>query len=284
MVTAGNAISVTAGHGDVNGYNETVTDAYHLISVCDGEAACRKAVREQVKRGADAIKVMATGGVLSQIAAGTGQQMLPDEFRGVVQTAHLLGKKVAAHAHAAAGINAALEAGVDSIEHGSYLDDESIRLFKKTGAYLVPTLLAGKTVTDMADKPGALSPAVADKARRVGPIMQEHFARAIKAGVRIAFGTDSGVGQHGINAQEFALMVHAGLSPVEAIKAATVNAADLLDRTARIGTIEAGKDADIIAVARDPLQDVSALEDVGFVMRRGTVHRQDGRRLPFTPG
>ncbi|MFC7331794.1 metal-dependent hydrolase family protein [Rhodocista pekingensis] len=285
LLVAGQGLAVTAGHGDINGFNEKVTEALSdsRINVCDGSDTCRQAVREQVRRGADLIKLSATGGVLSQIAAGTGQQMFDDELRSIVETAHLMGRKVAAHAHAADGINAALRAGVDSVEHGSYLDDESIRLFRQTGAYLVPTLLAGKTVVDMANRPGVMSPAVKRKALTVGPMMQRNFARAAKAEVKIAFGTDSGVSAHGINAQEFKLMVEAGLSPMDAIRAATVNAADLLGIADRAGSLEPGKDADIIAVSGSPLENVTALETVDFVMRRGAVHKMDGRRTPFEP-
>ncbi len=281
ILAAGHMISITAGHGDVNGFNDQVTEALHSNAVCDGADACRKAVRDQIKRGADVIKIATTGGVLSQIAAGTGQQMFPDEIKAVVETAHIMGKKVAAHAHAAAGINAALIGGVDSIEHGSYLDDDAVANFKKTGAYLVPTLIAGAYVAEMAEKPGAMSKAVADKARAVGAIMQTNFGKAVKADVKVAFGTDTGVSPHGQNAREFKLLVKSGMTPSAALKSATVNAADLLDRSRRIGTLEAGKDADLIAVDQSPLEDISALESVGFVMRRGTVHRLDGKRQAF---
>lgn len=286
IVAAGRMVSVSAGHGDVNGYSERVTMVLKAlaINVCDGADDCRRATREQVRNGADAIKLATTGGVLSNIAAGTGQQMFPDEIAAIVETAKLLGKKVAAHAHAAEGINAALRAGVDSIEHGTYLDDESIKLFKQTGAYLVPTLLAGDTVTRAAQQPGLLTPAQREKALQVGPTMQRNFGRAVKAGVKVAFGTDNGVGPHGTNAREFTLMVQAGMNPADAIRAATVAAADLLDRSDRIGTLEPGKDADIIAVTGDPLADVAVLERVDFVMRRGVVHRQGGQRQVFTPG
>jgi len=282
MVAAGHMISITAGHGDINGFNEHVTEALRGENVCDGADGCRRAVREQIRRGADVIKLATTGGVLSNIAAGTGQQMFDDEIRAIIETAHLMGKKVAAHAHAAAGVNAAIRNGVDSIEHGSYLDDESIKLFKQTGAYLVPTLLAGHTVTGMAKANTTLTPAQAQKAMDVEQAMKGAFARAVRAGVKVAYGTDSGVSHHGDNAREFKLMVEAGMSPADAVKAATVNAADLLGRSNRIGTIQPGKDADIIAVTGSPLEDVTVLEKgVDFVMRRGVVHRLDGRKQPF---
>ncbi|HYE51524.1 MAG TPA: amidohydrolase family protein [Azospirillaceae bacterium] len=283
ILAVGNMVSITAGHGDdANGWNAVVAGAMEGTSICNGAEDCRRAVREQIRIGADAIKLATTGGVLSQIAAGTGQQLFDDEIRAIVETAHLMGKKVSAHAHATAGINAALRAGVDSVEHGSQIDEESVKLFRQSGAYLVPTLLAGQTVVDMANK-GGMTPAVKRKALSVGPMMQKSFGLAVKGGVKIAFGTDNGVGPHGSNAREFKLMVDAGLSPAEAIKAATVNAADLLDRSARIGTLEPGKDADLIAVAKSPLDDVTELERVQFVMRRGVVHREGGRRAPFDP-
>jgi imidazolonepropionase-like amidohydrolase len=285
IVAGGRMISVTAGHGDVNGFNDRVTSALtpYAVNVCNGAEDCRRAVREQVRNGADVIKLATTGGVLSNIAAGTDRQMFDDEIKAIVDTAKLLGKRVSAHAHGTGGINSALRAGVDSIEHGSYLDDESIRLFKQTGAWLVPTLLAGQTVTRAAQTPGQLTPAQQTKALQIGPMMQASLARAVKAGVKIAFGTDNGVGRHGTNAGELALMVEAGMSPAEVIKAATVNAADLLDRSSRIGTLEPGRDADIIAVQGDPLTDIRTLQTIRFVMRRGIVHRLNGERQAFRP-
>ena len=228
----------------------------------------------QVKRGADVIKFVATGGVLSVTAAGTEQQFFDDELRAIVDAGHLLGRKVAAHAHGTKGLNAALRAGVDSIEHGSFLDDESISLFNDTGAFLVPTLLAGKTVTDRAQLPGYFLPAVADKAKAVGPAIQGAFAKAVRGGVKIAFGTDSGVSEHGRNAEEFALMVEAGMGRMQAIVSATINAAELCGLSDEIGTIEPGKAADLIAVDASPLTDIKALQNVSFVMRNGVVQRQ----------
>ncbi|MFM2043976.1 MAG: hypothetical protein RLY86_2552 [Pseudomonadota bacterium] len=286
IVAAGRMLSITAGHGDINGLNEELTEALHDMhaeNVCDGVDDCRRAVREQVRNGADVIKLATTGGVLSNIAAGTGQQMFDDEIRAIVETSKLMGKKVAAHAHGTAGINAALRAGVDSVEHGSYLDDESVKLFRQSGAWLVPTLLAGATVVKLSDNSPTLTDAQKQKAREVGTIMQINFGKAIRAGVRVAFGTDSGVSPHGTNAEEFALMVKAGMAPADAIQAATVNAATLLGREDRVGTLEPGKDADIIAVSGNPLEDVTALRTVDFVMRRGVIHRQGGERQTFVP-
>ena len=276
ILVAGESISPTGGHSDSTlGYREDIfAMPGALQGIADGPDACRQAVRAQVKRSADVIKLTATGGVLSATAAGTEQQFFADEIVAIVETAHLLGRKVAAHAHGTRGINAALRAGVDSIEHGSFLDDESISLFVETGAYLVPTLLAGKTVAAQATVPGFLPPPVAEKAARVGPVMQDAFGRAHRGGVRIAFGTDSGVSQHGRNAEEFALMIAAGMGAMEAIESATVSAADLLDLTDEIGTIEPGKKADIIATGENPLADITALERVIFVMRDGVVYKQ----------
>lgn len=286
ILAAGRMLSVTAGHGDVNGMNADITEFLHSLhgeNVCDGADACRQAVRTQVRNGADVIKLATTGGVLSNIAAGTGQQMFDDEVQAIVDTGHMLGKKVSAHAHGTPGINAALRAGIDSVEHGSYLDKESVKLFREHDAWLVPTLLAGDTVARMAAGSSTLTPAQREKAATVGPIMQKNFGSAVQAGVKVAFGTDSGVSPHGQNAKEFKLMVDAGMSPADAIRSATTGAAALLDRADRIGTIEPGKDADIIAVAGDPLADVTRLETVDFVMRRGTIHKQGGLRQPFTP-
>ena len=275
ILAAGEGISPTGGHGDpTHGFRDDLFDTPGAAQgIADGPAACRKAVRTQVKRGADVIKFVATGGVLSVTAAGTEQQFFDDELRAIVDTGHLLGRKVAAHAHGTRGLNAALRAGVDSIEHGSFLDDESISLFNDTGAFLVPTLLAGKTVTERAQQAGYFLPAVAEKARVVGPVIQGAFAKAVRGRVRIAFGTDSGVSEHGRNAEEFALMVEAGMGEMQAIIAATINAAELCGLSDEIGTIEPGKAADLIAVDTNPLTDIKALQNVSFVMRNGAVHK-----------
>jgi imidazolonepropionase-like amidohydrolase len=223
-------------------------------------------------RGADAIKFVATGGVLSNIKAGLDQQFTDDEICSIIETAHRLGRRVAAHAHGAAGINAALEAGVDSIEHGSFLDARSLELFVAKGAFHVPTIIAGVTVLEMAQADGLLTPAQIEKAMIVGVKIKEALARSHKAGVTIAFGTDMGVGPHGQNAGEFSFMVEAGMRFREAIKAATVNAAKLLDLSDEVGTIASGKSADVIAVDSSPLDDVSVLQRVAFVMARGDVY------------
>ncbi len=277
IFASGATISVTGGHGDgTQGYRDDIAEVLHSPAVCDGPADCRRAVREQVRRGADHIKLTATGGVLSNTAAGVEQQFFDDELEAIVETAHAMGRKVTAHAHGVAGINAALKAGVDSIEHGTYLDDESIKLFKKNGAYLVPTLLAGATVVEWAKDPNSfLLPPQRAKALEVGPQMHDMAAKARKAGVKIAFGTDTGVSKHGGNAREFPLLVAAGFTPMEAIRAATVNAADHLGKSDVLGSIAPGKYADIIATDGDPTADVNELLDVDFVMKEGVVYKAD---------
>ena len=231
-------------------------------------------MREIVSRGADEIKLTATGGVLSETSAGTGVQFYDDELEAIMDTAHMLGRKATAHAHGAAGINAALRAGVDSIEHGSFSNEESFRLYKKNGAYLVPTIIAGVTVTEMATPDDTfMPPSIREKALAVGPHMLDMVRKAHKAGVKIAFGTDSGVSKHGQNAREFELLVDAGLSPMEAIMAATVNDADNMGKSDIIGSLEPGKYGDLIAVDGNPLENISELRDVDFVMKEGVVYK-----------
>lgn len=276
ITNAGEMISVTGGHGDGgNGLAEEFAEAVHAreINLCDGPDDCRKAVRNQVALGATVIKFAATGGVLSNVSGGLGRAMTPEEMRAIVETAHSLGRKVAAHSHAAEGTKAALAAGVDSIEHGSFLDDEAIRLFKTRGAYLVPTMLAPVSALAQA-RGGALPPAVIPKAEQAAAAAAASHRRAIAAGVKIAFGTDTAVSRHGDNAQEFALMVAAGMTPMQAIRAATVSAADLLGRD-DIGTLTPGHTADLIAVAGSPVADVRELERVRFVMHRGVVAKAE---------
>src|SRR6056297_2340434 len=221
----------------------------------------------------DLIKITSTGGVLTDRATGTGQQMEMDELREVVRAANRMGRKVASHAHAAEGIIAALEAGVDSVEHGTYVNDDAIALFRETGAYLVPTLLAGATVKQMAEESDFMRPAIREKAVRVGTEMKKNFGNAYRAGVKVAFGTDSGVSRHGDNAQEAVLMVDAGMSEEDVLVAATVNAADLIDMSDDLGTLEKGKYADIVAVDGSPLDDIAELLDVDFVMKGGKVFK-----------
>jgi imidazolonepropionase-like amidohydrolase len=271
ILCVGAILSPTGGHGQAYGYRSDVCACIQSNSgVCDGVDACRRAVRAQVAQGADAIKFVATGGVLSDLRAGVDQQFADDEIRSIIETAHRLGRRVSAHAHGTAGINAALAAGVDSIEHGSFLDDTSIKLFLERGAFHTPTIIAGVTVLQMAQRGAALlTPAQAEKALLVGEHIKQALGRSYRAGVKISFGTDMGVGPHGQNAREFALMVEAGMTSADAIKAATMHAAELLDIADLAGSLAPGKSADIIAVDGDPLTDVTELERVTFVMARG---------------
>jgi len=274
LVVAGSTLSPTGGHAQTYGYREEINHLFSSTGRCDGAEDCRRAVRAQISRGADVIKLVATGGVLSDIKAGTDQQFTDDELKSIVETAHKLGRKVAAHAHGTDGLNAALKAGVDSIEHGSYLDATSIALFRRSGAWYVPTVIAGVTAANYARMGNFLSEAQKAKALKVGPQIQDALRRAHQGGVKIAFGTDSGVSPHGQNAREFSLMVGAGMTPTEALRAATVSAAELLGMQASIGTLEPGKFADIVAVAEDPTRNVKTLEAMQFVMRSGQVYLQ----------
>lgn len=276
LIASGSAVSVHGGHGDINGYREDVMHILSPESVCSGVDDCMRAVRTQVRAGADIIKITATGGVLSNTAAGLAQQFSDEELGSIVAAGHRMGRQVTAHAHGADGINSFLRAGGDSIEHGTFLDDESIRLMRREGVWLVPTLLAGDFVARIASSPdNFFTPAQSAKALEVGPRMVDMARRAHEGGVRIAFGTDTGVSAHGDNAQEFALLVRAGLSPLEAIQAATVGAAQHLRITGEAGRIATGMPADLIAVSGDPLSDVTELERVRFVMKAGVIYRED---------
>ena len=282
IVNAGRMISVTAGHGDANGLKEDYAhaereDATHL---CNGADDCRRATREQIFTGAEVIKFAASGGVGSNIAGGLEAQMTLEEMKAIVDTAHSFGRKATAHAHGKSGIDMALRAGVDSIEHGSYIDDETIRLFKERGAYLVPTVHAFESVIRQAranERPAAS----AAKAEEVAKVVKASHRRAFAGGVKVAFGTDSGVGPHATNALEFGYMTAEGMSPAVAIRTATVDAATLLGRADRIGRIAPGMDADIIAVAGDPVADVGVLNTVDFVMQKGAVRKAGGRPAMF---
>ena len=276
IVNAGMGIAVTGGHGDRrNGLAERFADAIeHQEHLCDGVEDCARAVRRQVGLGAEVIKFKATGGVLSNVSGGLGQAMTSPEMKAIIDTAHGLGRKVAAHSHAADGTRAAVEAGVDTIDHGTFLDDETIALMKRRGTWLVPTMMASRAAASQAEA-GALPPSVVPKAREAVAAAMDSHRRAIAAGVKVAFGTDSGVSRHGLNAQEFALMVEAGMTPAQAIRAATVDAAEALGRSDRYGRIAPGMAADLVAVDGDPLQDVRELEDVEFVMKGGKVVRDD---------
>lgn len=267
---SGSSVAITGGHGDINGYSAQVMAALTGSSICNGADDCRRAVRQQIKEGADVIKITATGGVLSNTAAGLEQQFSDEELAAIVEAAHAMGRKVTAHAHGKSGVDAALRAGVDSIEHGTYLDAESIALFRENGATLVPTVLAGATVTGWTNEPWLPAPSRA-KAVIVGPLMLDMLRRAYEGGVNIAFGTDTGVSRHGDNAKEFALMVEAGFTPEAAIRSATVVASEHVQMSKDIGTLEAGKFADLIAVTKDPLKNIKELEDVDFVMKGGEI-------------
>ena len=274
IVASGSAISVHGGHGDANGFRWDILELLRPNSVCSGADDCRRAVRQQVQAGADVIKITATGGVLSNTSAGLAQQFSDEELAAIVESAHRMGRRVTAHAHGVDGINAFLKAGGDSIEHGTYLDKDSVALFKKNGGYLVPTLMAGDFVYRVASGPNNfLTPAQSAKALEAGPKMLDMARRAHEGGVKFAFGTDTGVSAHGDNAGEFALLVKAGLTPLEAIQAATVHAADHLQLSAVAGRLTPGHSADLIAVAGDPLKDVATLQTVGFVMKEGTVYK-----------
>lgn len=284
IIDAGTGISTTSGHGDASlGLSPDLGAHAPHENLCDGVESCRRAVREQIGRGVDVIKIMTTGGVNSRIGAGVGKQMFDDEAQALIETAKLYGKKVAVHAHGADGITVALKYGADSIEHGTLLDDEGIKLFLKSGAYYVPTLSTVNGYLErIANDPNAYPPDVRKKIDWRISITGQSLQKAYPRGVKIAFGTDAGVSKHGRNADEFELMVKHGMSPAEAIKAATVNAADLLGLAAEIGTLEPGKRADLIAVSGDPLQDVTVLKNVSFVMKDGVVEKADQRSADRT--
>ncbi|WLI88757.1 amidohydrolase family protein [Massilia sp. R2A-15] len=275
MFTAGSIISTTGGHGDPsNNLSEQFGHAVDASSVVNSPEQGRQAVRAHYKDGADLIKVTATGGVLSQARNGQNAQFTEDELRAIVSTAKDYGFRVAAHAHGAEGMKRALRAGVDSIEHGTLMDDEAIALFKKHGAWYVPTISAGRYVADKAKIDGYYSALVQPKAAAIGPQIQATFGRAYRAGVKIAFGTDAAVYPHGDNAKEFAYMVEAGMPPLEAIRSATLSAATLLDQSDKLGSVEPGYAADIVAVSGDPLRDITTLQRVKFVMKAGAVFKQ----------
>ena len=269
---SGPALSITGGHCDDNllPYEWHATE----VGVADGVENVQHKVREIIKYGADVIKVCATGGVLSMGDNPQASQFTQEELRAIIADAHRLGRKVAAHAHGAQGILWAAEAGVDSIEHGSYIDDAGIAAMKQHGTYLVPTLYLGDWFLENAPKTG-VPPAMLAKAKAVMPAARQNVAHAFASGVKVGFGTDAAVYPHGLNAHEFAVMVKLGLTPLQAIQAATVNDADLLGWSDKVGVIEPNHFADIIAVDGDPLQDVTTLERVKFVMKGGVVYKSE---------
>lgn len=275
IITAGRAISASGGHMDSSvGFRD---DAFnHRMGPDDGVADGRdeliKAVRLQFKRGSDVIKIASTGGVLDLSENSSGAEFTIDEIKAVVETSRDYGLRVACHAHGAEGIRRAILGGVTSIEHGTFMNDEDMELAKKYGTYLVPTIIAGKSVADSAKIPGYFPPVIARKAVEVGTQIQQTFARAYKSGVKIAFGTDAGVFAHGKNYIEFQYMVEAGMPPMEAIKAATTSAADLLGMSNKVGSITKGKFADIIAVDGDPLLDIKTMKNIAFIMKEGKTY------------
>jgi len=276
MFTAGKSIATTGGHADpTNGYRKDLMgDPGPKEGVINGPEDAYKAVRQRYKEGSDLIKITATGGVLSQAKDGANPQFTEEEVKAIVTAAKDYGYKVSAHAHGAEGIKRAIRGGVNSIEHGTFMDDEGMELMKKYGAWLVPTITAGKATADSAKIPGYYTDIVTPKALATGPQVQATFANAYKAGVKIAFGTDAGVFQHGKNWMEFGYMIEAGMPAMEAIKAATINAADLLGQKDKLGSIEVGKTADVVAVDGDPLTDSTVFGKVVFVMKDGVVYKQ----------
>jgi imidazolonepropionase-like amidohydrolase len=268
MLASGPALSITGGHGDEN----LLAPEFHFSSegVTDGIPGAMNKVRENIKHGADVIKFMASGGVLSQGDNPQAEQFSPEEMRAIITEAHRLGRKTMAHAHGALAIKDAVLAGVDSIEHGSYINEEDIQLMKEHGTYLVPTVYLSDWFMENYQRLGVTENMVA-KAKAVMPVARQNLGRAFRAGVKVAFGTDAAVYPHGLNAHEFAVMAKLGLSPLQAIQAATLNAADLIGWSDSVGTLESGKFADLIAMSGDPLQDVSVLERVKFVMKGGEV-------------
>ena len=275
IFTAGQSLATTGGHADpTNGMRADLQgDAGPKQGVINGPADARKAVRQRYKDGADLIKITATGGVLSVASSGQNAQFSDEELAAIIETAKDYGFHVAAHAHGTEGMKRAIRAGVTTIEHGTYMDDETIDLFKRYGAWYVPTIIAGKWVEDKARVDGFFPEVVRPKAAAIGPLIQDTFGRAYKAGVKIVFGTDSGVSAHGDNAWEFVYMVAAGMPPAEAIRSATLSPAIVLGREDQQGAIEAGLVADIIAVPGNPLEDVGLLRDVRFVMKDGVIYK-----------
>lgn len=276
IYTAAKSLATTGGHADPsNGLRMDLSgDPGPRQGVINSPQDARKAVRQRYKDGADLIKITATGGVLSVAKSGHNPQFSEEEIRAVVETAKDYGFRVAAHAHGAEGMKRAIRAGVDSIEHGTLMDEEVMALMKQHGTYYVPTIIAGKWVAEKAEQEGFFPDAVRPKAAAIGPKIQATFARAYQSGVKIAFGTDSGVSPHGHNAKEFAYMVEAGMPPLEAIRSATLEAARLLGQEDRLGTLEAGKLADVVAVPDDPGRDISSLQRVSFVMKDGVVYKR----------
>ncbi len=276
VFTAGKSIATTGGHADpTNGYKSSLMGSPGPADgVVNGAASARQAVRQRYKDGADLIKITATGGVLSVAKSGQNPQFMDDELEAIVATAKDYGFTVAVHAHGKEGMERAITAGVDSIEHGTFMDDRTMALMKEHDTWYVPTLMAGEWVTRKSHVEGFFPEMVRVKAATIGPLIQDTFGRAYRKGLNIAFGTDSGVSRHGDNAQEFALMVQSGMSPGDAIRSATWNAAQLLNAEDELGSISPGKWADMVAVVGNPLEDITTLQRVRFVMKGGKVYKQ----------
>jgi imidazolonepropionase-like amidohydrolase len=279
ILAAGASLGATGGHCDVTGFREGLFVQESGEGVADGPEALRAQVRRAVKKGADVIKVCVTGGVLSEGDEVDVPQLTQAEMDAVVDEAHSLRKKVAVHAHGATGAKRALRAGADSIEHGTFLDDEAFNLMRQRGAVLVPTVYLQRIYEEQIARGASFAPKVLEKIRQVGTARRESVQRALKRGVRIGFGTDAGVMPHGRNAEQFALFVELGMSPADALRTATSTNAELLGLAAEVGALEVGKRADIIAVPGDPLRDIRSVERVFFVMKDGRVYRHD----PATP-
>jgi imidazolonepropionase-like amidohydrolase len=276
IFTSGRSIGTRGGHADArNSFGPFLTsDDPRLDTVCSGADDCREAVRQRYQDGADSIKITATGGVLSIAKSGTAPQFTEEELAAIVSTAHDYSMKVAAHAHGAEGMKRAVRAGIDSIEHGTFMDDETLRMMKEKGTHYVPTSTAGRWVYEQAQDPAYVPAIVRPKALEIGPQIQKTFAKAWQGGVTIMFGTDCGVCPHGSNAREFAYMTEAGMPVMAAIRSATIVPARYLGVDDRLGSIETGKLADIIAVPGDPRDDIHVLERVQFVMKDGVIYKQ----------
>lgn len=277
IYTSAKSIATTGGHADpTNGMRKDLMGSPTPVDgVINGVAQARQAVRQRYKDGADLIKITATGGVLSVAKSGQNPQFMTDELEAIVQTAKDYEMTVAVHAHGKEGMRRAILAGVDSIEHGTYMDDEIFKLMRKHDVYLVPTISAGKFVEEKAKIDGFFPAIVRPKAAQIGPLIQSTFGKAYANGVMIAFGTDAGVSPHGDNALEFGFMVDAGMSEMDAIRAATYNASNLLGVDNELGTITVNKLADLVAVEGNPIEDISLLNDVDFVMKNGVIYKQN---------